>query len=92
MHRLWEWVLEDSFGRRAERPASPVFTSRFEAEEWLGAHWRVLAAQGVRVARLEHAGVAVGPAVVLPLDRLATGTTTATGEAPDPVDLPRPGG
>lgn len=70
MHRLWEWVLEDAVARRADRPASPVFTSRFEAEEWLGAHWRVLAAQGVRVARLEHAGVAVGSAVVFPLDRL----------------------
>ena len=82
MHRLWEWVLEDAPGRRADRPASPVFTSRFEAEEWLGAHWRVLAAQGVRVARLEHAGVAVGSPVVLPLDRLRPGDQLRPGASP----------
>jgi hypothetical protein len=71
MHRLWQWRLVDEAGLRMERPTSPVFTSRYESEEWLGALWRVLAAQGVRVAHLEHSGVEVLPAVVLPVERMS---------------------
>lgn len=46
-------------------PVSPAFTTRFDAEEWLGENWRSLAARGVATARLRRAGEAVGPAIPL---------------------------
>ncbi|CAM5780071.1 hypothetical protein [Cellulomonas persica] len=61
----WEWRLEGADGP-LERPVSPVFGNRYDAEQWLGEHWRVLAAQGVASAVLQHEGRTVGPAVVFP--------------------------
>ncbi len=62
----WRWRLVDGAGVEVERPASPVFLARFDAEQWLGEHWRGLAAQGVRSATVEHDGQPHGPAVELP--------------------------
>lgn len=63
MSRLtWEWDLLDAQEGPADRPPSPVFTSRFDAEAWLGEHWRELAAGGVAAVRLRHQGAVVaGP-------------------------------
>ena len=47
MRPRWEWRLEDESGAVLDRPTSPVFDARYDAEEWLGDHWRVLADQGV---------------------------------------------
>jgi hypothetical protein len=62
----WEWRFEDEAGHAVDRPTSPVFDARYDAEEWLGDRWRALAADGVRVAQLLHEGAAVGPAVPIP--------------------------
>ncbi|QCB93387.1 hypothetical protein [Cellulomonas shaoxiangyii] len=62
----WCWALVDASGTAVDRPASPVFLARFEAEQWLGEHWRGLAAQGVRTASLEHDGMPQGAPVELP--------------------------
>jgi hypothetical protein len=43
-----------------DRPAGPVFTARYDAEQWIGEHWRGLAAQGVVTAQLVHEGGPVG--------------------------------
>lgn len=56
----WQWVLLGRDGSRVERPVGPVFTNRFDAEQWVGAHWRTLAAQGVASTRLENEGRPVG--------------------------------
>ena len=58
----WEWELLDAAEAPAERAPGPVFTSRFDAEAWLGEHRRDLVADGVASARLLHQGQAVaGP-------------------------------
>ena len=62
----WEWALLGSDGHRSERPVGPVFTSRFDAEQWIGEHWRALAGQGVARAQLLHTGESVGAAIELP--------------------------
>lgn len=62
----WEWRLEDSSGHAVERPGSPVFDARVDAEEWLGDHWRTLAAQHVAVAVLLNEGESVPPPVAIP--------------------------
>ena len=49
-----------------DRPMSPVFDARYDAEEWLGDHWRVLAEQRVRRAVLLNEGAPVLPAVEVP--------------------------
>ncbi len=46
-------------------PVSPLFASQFDAEQWLGEHWRELAAQDVAVARLLHEGVPASAPVPL---------------------------
>ena len=61
----WTWVFQDAEDCVMDRPLSPTFTSRFDAEAWLGEHWRHLAEQGVGAARLTDRGRAVAPAVVL---------------------------
>ncbi|TQL03904.1 hypothetical protein [Cellulomonas sp. SLBN-39] len=63
----WQWRLLDAAAVPVERPGSPVFLARFEAEQWLGEHWRALAGQGVRTAVLQHDGADTGP----PLDLAA---------------------
>ncbi|AEI11923.1 hypothetical protein [Cellulomonas gilvus] len=60
----WEWRLADPAGP-VQRPVSPVFANRYDAEQWLGEHWRALAGQGVTSAQLLNEGAAVGPAVAL---------------------------
>ena len=62
----WQWSLTAEDGTVLDRPGSPVFLARFEAEQWLGEHWRALAGQGVRRALLQHDGADVPPAVDLP--------------------------
>ena len=66
MRPRWEWRLEDESGVALDRPTSPVFDARYDAEEWLGDHWRALAEQGARRVVLLNEGAAVPPAIPLP--------------------------
>ncbi|OLT54053.1 hypothetical protein [Cellulosimicrobium sp. CUA-896] len=52
----WVWELDDAEGRPLAEPVSPVFTTQYDAEQWLGETWRSLAAGGAVVARLLHDG------------------------------------
>ncbi|WP_402464726.1 hypothetical protein [Isoptericola aurantiacus] len=61
----WAWSLETEAGVAVEQPPSPVFTTQFDAEEWLGEHWRELAAAGAARARLLHEGTQATPVVEL---------------------------
>lgn len=61
----WEWALDDAEGRRLSEPVTPVFTAQYDAEQWLGEHWRELAAAGAVRARLLHDGTQATPAVEL---------------------------
>ncbi|MBO0920991.1 hypothetical protein J1G42_09145 [Cellulomonas sp. zg-ZUI222] len=62
----WQWRLEDAGGLAVDRPGSPVFLARFEAEQWLGEHWRALAGQGVRRVVLQLGEDDVPPVIELP--------------------------
>ncbi|WP_410905837.1 hypothetical protein [Puerhibacterium sp. TATVAM-FAB25] len=62
----WEWALTDAADRPASGTLSPVFTVQFDAEQWLGEHWRALAGAGVARAQLLHRGEPAGPAVRFP--------------------------
>lgn|GEM_PF-884952 len=57
----WAWELAGAGGAVLDRPLSPVFATRFDAEEWLGMHWRTLRDQGVRTAVLRNDGTTVPP-------------------------------
>lgn len=58
----WAWSFTpDDLGR-----PSPVFTAQYDAEEWLGGHWRDLAHHGVTEAHLLRDGAPVTPVVPLP--------------------------
>ena len=46
----WAWQFTSSDGATLKQPISPTFPSRFDAEAWLGEHWRALAADGVAAA------------------------------------------
>jgi hypothetical protein len=61
LHPQWAWEFAGAVGV-LDRPLSPVFTTRYDAEEWLGAQWRVLRDQGVRTAVLRNDGATVPPA------------------------------
>ena len=61
----WEWALDDADGRLLARALSPVFMTQYDAEQWLGEHWRELASQGAAVARLLHDGTQATPSVAL---------------------------
>lgn len=61
----WSWRYEDARGSVLEDPASEVFTSRGDAESWLGEHWPSLAAAGVRRAQLLSGATAIGRPVAL---------------------------
>lgn len=61
----WDWDLLDARERVLDQPVSPAFTSRFDAEAWLGETWRQLAGQGVAAARLAHHGEPAAPPLPL---------------------------
>lgn len=61
----WEWVLLDGAGQRLEPSLSPVFTTQYDAEEWLGERWRQLASAGAAEARLMHDGTLATPPLAL---------------------------
>lgn len=61
----WEWQLLDAEDRVLDRPLSPAFTNRFDAEAWVGETWRDLAAQGVAAAQLLHDASPVGATIPL---------------------------
>ena len=52
----WVWELDDAEGRALAAPVSPVFTTQYDAEQWLGETWRSLAAEGAAAARRVRAG------------------------------------
>lgn len=62
----WVWEFDDGEQRVMDRPISPVFANQYDAEEWIGEHWRQLAGQGVRTARLMSDGTQVSPSLPLP--------------------------
>jgi len=65
----WEWRFDGRDGLGTAElgtPVSPVFTTQYDAEQWLGEHWRTLAAQGVHAARLLHEGNQATPTLPLP--------------------------
>ncbi|MCA5895018.1 hypothetical protein LEP48_16940 [Isoptericola sp. NEAU-Y5] len=62
----WEWSLVDAEGQAAPAAPSPVFTTQYDAEQWLGEQWRELAATGVAVVRLLHDGTQATPSIELP--------------------------
>lgn len=61
----WEWQFLGGRDEELDRPVSPAFTSRYDAEAWLGEHWRAVASDGVASARLLHQGRAVAPPLPL---------------------------
>lgn len=61
----WRWEFVDRDEIVLVKPVSPVFTSRFDAESWLGEHWRALAADRAVRAQLFAGTDRVGPAVTL---------------------------
>ena len=61
----WEWAFDDHDGHLVDRPVSPVFTNQYDAEQWIGEQWRVLAERGVHAARLLHDGQQMTPKLVL---------------------------
>ena len=61
----WVWELDDAEGRALDSPVSPVFTTQYDAEQWLGETWRSLAAAGAVVARLLHDGAQATASVEL---------------------------
>ncbi|MFI2751869.1 hypothetical protein ACGIF2_00365 [Cellulomonas sp. P22] len=65
MRPQWAWELDDVDGRVLDRPVSPVFTTQYDAEQWIGEQWRTLAGQGVHAARLLHDGRQATPTLVL---------------------------
>jgi len=62
----WEWRLDSASVEPASDSTSPVFTTRYDAEQWIGEHWRSLAGQGVVAATLLHHGEPVAAALPLP--------------------------
>lgn len=66
----WTWRFDDATGEPVDE-VSPVLTGQFEAEEWLGLHWRELAGRGVAQAQLLRRGRPSAPAVDLVSSLLA---------------------
>jgi hypothetical protein len=60
----WTWRFLDAGGTVLNEWA-PQAQSRFDAELWLGEHWRSLAERGVERARLLYDGAAVGAEIEL---------------------------
>lgn len=57
----WRWRFTDADGSDLDRPVSPSFGTQFDAEEWLGLHWRGLREQGAAGVRLSNRDTPVGP-------------------------------
>ncbi|ACQ80134.1 hypothetical protein Bcav_1878 [Beutenbergia cavernae DSM 12333] len=56
----WTWQLEGPDGEPVPTGLRPeAAASRYDAESWLGEHWRELAAQGATSARLLRDGASV---------------------------------
>ncbi|WP_372594602.1 hypothetical protein [Actinotalea sp.] len=64
----WTWQMLGEGGVVLDRPLSPAFTTRFDAEAWLGEQWRRLAGESVVAARLLDGDRVVGPEVSLRRD------------------------
>lgn len=62
----WVWAFDDAAGNELGEPVSPVFTTQFDAEAWLGEHWRSASVRGARRARLLHEGEPAATPVLLP--------------------------
>jgi len=62
----WVWAFDDAEGNELEEPVSPVFSSQFDAEAWLGEHWRAVSVRGARRARLLHDGEPATAPVLIP--------------------------
>lgn len=81
---LWTWQFLDEPGTADAGPsaadAGPGWHSRFDAETWLGEHWRELAAAGARRALLRHGDEPVGSGVELRAFRDPTASGTASGD------------
>lgn len=65
IHPRWEWTLYDDAGDRLAEPVTPVFTNQFDAETWLGEHWRSLANAGAATAQVLSGGHAAAAPVTL---------------------------
>ncbi len=61
----WVWEFDDPDGRALAAVISPVFTNQYDAEQWLGETWRILAGRGAQRGRLLHDGKQATPAVEL---------------------------
>ncbi len=61
---FWTWWFEGPTGERTAQPA-PEAASRFDAEEWVGEHWRSLARGGAVRAVLVRDGKPFGSTVEL---------------------------
>lgn len=73
----WEWLADDSSA--VVDPVSPVFTSRFDAEVWLGQVWRKRAADGVVAARLVRGDARRVPSATVTLTVSAAAGSPARG-------------
>lgn len=70
----WSWRLEGAAGEDAVATGAartpPAFARRFDAEVWLGARWRSLAAAGVTRCVLQRGGSDVAAPLPLPRTHL----------------------
>lgn len=58
----WMWRYEDAQGQVLDEPESETFTSRGDAESWIGEAWRDLSDDGVaQVTLLDGDRVVFGP-------------------------------
>jgi hypothetical protein len=66
----WTWSFAGADGTVLKPPIGPTLPSRFDAEAWLGEHWRALATEGVAAATVLLDGTPQGAPVELvePLD------------------------
>lgn len=66
--QAWVWQFEWTHPvaePAAEQHRSPAFTVQYDAELWLGANWRDLAAAGVTKAKLMNRGLQATPTLDL---------------------------
>ncbi len=63
--QAWVWQFEKSDRTAVAEPVSPAFTTQFDAETWLGTHWRNLVLDQIASAKLMHGGVQAAPTLDL---------------------------